>query len=190
MPNLIVIQKPTQEETQSKRKKWYHQIAILKLNDLDTYCGNSNAPSVHGTGAWGNLKCPGILSLIHKSYIKFQNHEVLRTIRPISDVHTLAGFIALEYSNFVTTMVISRKLNLLISIDEFRAWSRYVRLWSRGTVTLNVYWIDLTRETFVIEAPLQSQKIVLNLKELEDEVSRDYEIGRCTGVWARPYFTE
>jgi len=181
MPNLIVIQKPTQEETQSKRKKWYHQKTILRLDSLDTYCG---------TGAWGNLKCPGILSLIHKGYTRFQNHEVLRTVRPVLDVHTLAGFIALEYSNFVTTLILSHKLNLLISIDEFRAWSRYVRLWSRGTVTLNVYRIDLTRETFVIEAPLQSQKIVLNLKELEDEVSRDYEFGRCTGVWARPYFTE
>lgn len=180
MRSFIVIQQPTPEELPSKRRKWYQKKFILKIDSLDTYCGQ---------GAWGHLKFPGALAIIHKSYIKLKNHDVSRTVRYAEDTITLAGFIALEYCNFITNLLLTKRHSFLISLDDLRAWLRYSR-YSPSNAAINIYWIDLTRETFSIQAPATAKKIILNLKELEDEAQRDYEIGRCTGIWAKPYFNE
>jgi len=179
--NLIIIQKPTEEEIKSKKRKWYGERTIVRLNQGGAYCGQTNISN--------KLKIPGILHLIYKSYIKFQRRIPSRTIEGMFSTHTLASFICLEFCNYIPLIILNNNLKFLISVDEVRAWARYSRYAGINVIT-NAFWVDMTRETFTIEAPMESQKIILNLKEFEDEVMRDYEIGRCTGVWAKPYFNE
>ena len=178
MNSFIIIQQPTEEELKSKRRKWYLNRTILKLPNLDTYCCQ-----------FGTLKIPGVLYFIHKSYIKFKLHDKTRIIGSVLNPFVLAAFIAAEYNNFCTSLILSVRLKLIVSIDEFRAWARYSKFYtSYGPI--NAFWINMTRETIMIDAPLRSEKLFLDLKGLEDEVMRDFEISKCTGVWARPYFKE